>query len=158
MNDHHSEPGYIWRSFDELTTTQLYSLLKLRQEVFVVEQDCAYLDADGLDQHSMHLLVYDENQKELIGYLRLIEPEIKYAEPAIGRLVTAEKIRGTGIARQMMRKAIDQAQDTFPGRVIRISAQLYLEKFYTSLGFTLASDPYDEDGIPHVEMHHGGKL
>lgn len=143
---------YAWHSFEELTTNQLYDLLRLRQEVFVVEQKCAYLDTDGLDQQAMHLLVYETRQKELVGYLRLIAPQIKFTEPALGRLVTASSARGSGLARKMMIKAMGMVKQRFPETGIRLSAQLYLERFYNSLGFTAVSEVYDEDGIPHIEM------
>lgn len=158
MNDNHCEPRYIWRSFDELTSAQLYELLKLRQEVFVVEQNCPYLDADGHDQCALHLLVHCGIQEQLIGYLRIIEPGRKCKEPALGRLVTAKTIRGAGVARQMMLEAIALVEQKFSGLGIRISAQLYLQKFYTSLGFNTVSKPYDEDGIPHIEMFYRSRV
>jgi len=152
MSDITNPTSYFWLSFPELTTSQLYDLLRLRQEVFVVEQNCPYLDADGLDQQSLHLLAYAGTRQQLIGYLRCIQPGVKFEEAALGRLVTAEAVRGSGVARQMMQEAIELAARRYPQIGIRISAQLYLEKFYTDLGFQTVSEPYDEDGIPHIEM------
>lgn len=137
--------------FRSLTPDQLYDLLKLRQEVFVVEQECAYLDADGADPHAHHLLGYDA-EGELTAYLRLVKPGIKYAEPSIGRVITRLSARRRNLGRELMREGIRRAHQLYPGQGIRISAQARLERFYRELGFTTVGGPYDEDGIPHLEM------
>jgi ElaA protein len=132
--------------FDALTVHQLYAILALRQRVFVVEQTCAYLDADGADAPSRHL--WAERAGDIVAYVRLVPAGLKFAEVSIGRVITAPETRGTGLGRELMRRAIAAC-----GQVpIRIGAQAHLEKFYGELGFVRASDVYDEDGIPHIEM------
>ena len=141
-----------WRlfSFHELTTSLLYDLMRLRQEVFVVEQNCIYLDADGFDQVAWHVMGCVENQ--CVAYCRLIGPNIKYADPSIGRVVTAPAWRRVGAGKLLMATAIQYSQRLWPNTGIRISAQLYLEKFYQNFGFESVSEPYEEDGILHIEM------
>ena len=132
--------------FEALTVHQLYAILALRQRVFIVEQRCAYLDADGADQPSRHL--WAERAGEIVAYARIVPAGLKFHELAIGRVITAPELRGTGLGRDLMLRAIASC-----GRVpIRIGAQAHLEKFYGDLGFVRASDIYDEDGIPHIEM------
>ncbi len=133
------------RTFDALDVHQLYRILALRQRVFVVEQSCAYLDADGADQVSRHL--WAERGGEIVAYARIVPAGVKYDEVAIGRVITAPEARGTGLGRELMRRAIAAV-----GAPVRLSAQAHLEKFYRELGFVRTSDIYDEDGIPHVEM------
>jgi ElaA protein len=138
----------IWhvRTFEELTVAELYAIMALRQRVFVVEQSCAYQDADGLDQASRH--VWAQRGDVIAAYLRIVPAGVKFEELSIGRVITAPEARGTGIGRELMKRGIAAA-----GNVpIRIGAQAHLEKFYGELGFTRASDVYDEDGIPHIEM------
>ncbi len=151
---HRQTITWEWRTFSQLSTDDLYRLLRLRQQVFVVEQNCPYLDADGLDQGALHLLCRQSSETgpQLVGYLRILAPGSKYRSPAIGRLVTAPSVRGKGLARQMMKRALRQVGELYPGRPVAISAQQYLESFYTSLGFMTTSPPYDEDGIPHLDM------
>ena len=136
--------------FDELTVHELYKILRLRSEVFVVEQNCAFLDADDKDQKCYHLSGYDNDN--LVAYVRLVPPGISYKEPAIGRVVTSPAYRGSGAGKALMIRAIEVCTLIFAENIIRIGAQLYLQKFYTSLGFIQSSDEYDEDGIPHNEM------
>lgn len=133
-------------TFDELTASQLYAIVQLRERVFVVEQRCAYLDADGLDRVARHL--WAERAGEVVAYLRILPAGAKYAEIAIGRVVTVHGARGAGLGRELGRRAIDACN----GAPIRISAQAHLESFYNELGFERASDVYDEDGIAHLEM------
>jgi len=142
-----------WRTlpFAELTLDELYELLALRQRVFVVEQGCAYLDCDDKDRRALHLLGRD-TEGRLVAYARLLPPGVSFTEPAIGRVVTAPEIRRTGAGRELMREAIVRTRAAFAAGPIRIGAQRYLERFYEELGFRVASAPYDEDGIPHVEM------
>jgi ElaA protein len=137
--------------FAELSVAELYELLALRQLVFVVEQKCAYLDCDGKDQLATHLLGRDESGN-LVAYARLFPPGVSFVEAAIGRVITHPSVRGTGAGRALMQEAIARTRATYGDGPIRIGAQRYLEKFYGELGFEIASAPYDEDGIPHVEM------
>lgn len=138
--------------FASLTLTELYNLMRLRQEVFVVEQSCVYLDADGYDDKARHLLGRADDG-ELIACLRLFAPGVKYPhEASIGRVCTALSVRGTGVGRALMTHGIEEAERLWPGSSIRISAQHYLLRFYESLGFVAEGELYDEDGIPHVEM------
>jgi ElaA protein len=146
---------WIFLPFAELTVEQLYDLLKLRQEVFVVEQTCAYLDADGLDRQAYHLLGYDH--QGLAAYLRLVAPGKKYAEPSLGRVITRLDLRRTNLGRDLMREGLRHSQELYPGQGNRISAQARLERFYRELGFATVAGPYDEDDIPHFEMLREGK-
>ncbi|MFC6632127.1 GNAT family N-acetyltransferase [Microbulbifer taiwanensis] len=139
-----------WSSFGQLTRDQLYEILRLRQEVFAVEQECPYQDADGRDQFAWHLSGW--SGESLFAYLRVVFPGKKYTEPSIGRVLTSESARGTGLGRELMRRAIENTQREFPQASIRISAQQYLKKFYGEFGFEQVSGPYDEDGIAHIEM------
>lgn len=154
MNRNSLQFTYSWASYDQLTKAELYQLLQLRQQVFIVEQNCAYLDADGLDQLSRHLLCYgnSDGKRVLLGCLRIIEPGGKHREPTIGRLLCAESVRGHGVGREMTRRALIYADHHWPGQSVKISAQLYLKNFYERLDFAAVSEPYDEDGIPHIEM------
>jgi ElaA protein len=143
-----------WALFDQLSLGELYAILKIRQQVFIVEQDCPYLDADGLDQSVWHLCCWQQDfaNKELVAYLRVLPPGMKYSEAALGRVLTAESVRGSGIGKELIRQGLKRTQQQYPDTNIRISAQLYLEKFYTAFGFETVSEPYHEDGIPHIEM------
>lgn len=143
-----------WSSFDELSKDDLYEIMERRQEVFVVEQSCIFQDIDRVDQQAFHLLgwQHDGTQRQLVAYLRCVFPGVKYPEISLGRVLSTSVVRGTGIGREMMVQAISHAERQFPGLRIRISAQQYLEAFYRSFGFETTSEPYDEDGIPHVEM------
>ncbi len=146
--------GWSWLPFDRLSLRELYSVLALRQKVFVVEQKCLYLDADSYDPQCWHGMGIVETG--LVACCRIVPPGLMYAEPAIGRVATANEVRGQGIGRALMLEAIDQTKRLYPGQGIRLGAQRYLEHFYTSLGFTTAGAPYDEDGIPHIEMIREG--
>lgn len=147
--------GWSWLPFDRLSTRELYELLALRQRVFVVEQRCPYLDADGRDPQCWHGLG-TTGDGVLIATCRIVPPGVFYAEPAIGRVVTAPEMRRTGAGRLLMVEAIDQTKRLYPGQGIRLGAQRYLERFYTSLGFATVGEPYEEDGIPHLEMFREG--
>jgi ElaA protein len=138
--------------FDELSLLDLYVMGKLRQEVFVVEQDCPYVDFDGKDPQCWHVLGWDKDD-ELVAYTRIVPVGISYPEDAsIGRVINAEKIRGKGIGYELMRVSMELCERLFPKVAIRISAQTHLEKFYGKLGFTPTGKYYLEDGIPHSEM------
>jgi ElaA protein len=142
----------IWKCkpFRDLSVYELYDILRLRSEVFVVEQNCVYLDADNKDQHCYHLCGW-KNDK-LIAYVRVVPPHLSFEEPSIGRVVTSALFRRTGAGRLLMKEAIDECYKLFGQRDIRIGAQLYLKKFYESLGFRQSSDVYLEDNIEHIEM------
>lgn len=144
-------PDWVWRSFSELTVDELYDILALRQTVFAVEQNCAYLDADGSDRRSRHLYARDTSGL-MVAYLRLVEPGVKYDEPSIGRVITHPSVRGTGLGRELMAEGVRGAGDHYPGAAIRIGAQKWAERFYRSLGFEAVGKEYIEDDIPHVEM------
>jgi ElaA protein len=137
--------------FSELSPKALYEILKARAEVFVVEQRCAYLDLDGIDEHAHHLVLQNE-RGDLLAYARLIPPTVKFEEASIGRVLTTQRARGNGYGRLLMRESISRLNALYPNSPIRISAQAYLEAFYNSFGFVRISDEYDEDGIPHIEM------
>ena len=141
-----------WRCapFDQLTPREIHDMLQARSAAFVVEQDCVFLDIDGVDPQCWHLVGY--RGKTLVACARLVPPGTKFAEPSIGRVVTTSAARGTGLGRELMREALAQAEALWPRQAIRIGAQRHLERFYASLGFVTASEPYDEDGILHIEM------
>jgi ElaA protein len=143
-----------WRfaRFDDLTAREVHDILQARSAVFVVEQACVFHDVDGVDTQSWHLLAYQGSG--ILAYCRLIPPGIKYPEASIGRVVTTAIARGQGRGRALMVEALRRAEDLWPGQPIRIGAQQRLEAFYRSLGFQTVSEPYDEDGIPHIEMLH----
>ncbi|WP_212001743.1 GNAT family N-acetyltransferase [Chitinophaga sp. HK235] len=139
------------KPFAELTVDELYDVLRLRSEVFVVEQQCAYQDLDNSDQKALHLMGRN-GEGQLLAYTRLFAPGIKYTEASIGRVVTSQLGRGTGVGRQLMEKSIATVESVYGKGPIKIGAQQYLQRFYTSLGFEQTSDTYLEDGIPHIEM------
>jgi ElaA protein len=143
-------PDWRFARFDDLPARDLYDILQLRTEVFVMEQDCVFQDMDGADPEGWHL--YARVDGRVAAYCRFLGAGVKFAEPSIGRVMTAMPVRGTGLGRLLMLEAIRRAGALWPGQPIRIGAQQRLERFYRSLGFATASAPYDEDGIPHVEM------
>ncbi|WP_289658932.1 GNAT family N-acetyltransferase [Flavobacterium panacagri] len=138
------------KSFDELTNHEMYAMLRLRSEVFVVEQNCPYQDLDNKDQKGFHLLYYVDN--ELAGVTRLLPKGISYEEISIGRVVIAQTHRGLGLGVKLMEASIAGCEEKFGKEPIRISAQYHLSKFYQSLGFAEQGEVYDEDGIPHISM------
>ena len=138
------------KHFSDLTLLELYAMLRLRAEVFVVEQHCVYQDLDNLDQDAWHLLGYDG--ETLIATARILKPGSHYAIPAIGRVVTAQSHRNTGAGKAVFQASLDETKRLFPQHSIKIMAQSYLIKFYSSFGFAVASEEFLEDGIPHVEM------
>lgn len=144
----------IWtiKHFSALTATELYEILQLRSDVFVIEQQCIYRDLDDKDQKSYHLLGRIEETGELAAYSRIVPPGVSYKEPSIGRVLTALKYRKNNFGRELMQKSIEETHKLYPNQPIRIGAQTYLTKFYTSLGFVEQGKPYDEDGIEHIEM------
>ena len=143
--------NWTLKKFEELTLDELYTLLRLRTEVFVVEQNCVFQDMDNKDQYCYHLMGWKE--KELVAYTRLVPRGISYpAYPSIGRVVTSPAARGGGIGRSLMKKSIEETKRLFGDGPIKIGAQLYLLAFYSSLGFAQTSAIYMEDGIEHIEM------
>ena len=141
---------WTWTRFDELGVRGLYDILTLRCRVFILEQG-PYLDTDGADLHSWHLQGRDD-AGVLQAYLRGVDPGIKYAEPSIGRVITAPEVRGSGLGRVLMREGLARCAATWPGQALRISAQARLRRFYAELGFEAVSDEYIEDTIPHLQM------
>jgi ElaA protein len=138
------------KKFDELSLQELYAILQLRSEVFVVEQNCVFQDMDNKDQSSYHLMGCENNK--LIAYTRLIPPGITYPFSSIGRVVTSSSARGSGIGKMLMEKSIQELEQLFGRQPVKIGAQLYLREFYHSFGFKQAGDIYIEDGIDHIEM------
>ena len=138
------------KTFDTLTPTELYTILRLRSEVFVVEQNCVFLDMDDRDQASSHLMAWEENK--LVAYTRLLPAGVAYNIPSIGRVVTSPAARGLGLGKLLMTKSIEACEQLYGKTPIRIGAQLYLKGFYESLGFSQSSGVYDEDGIDHIHM------
>lgn len=139
-----------YSSFDELTPHHLYEILKLRQDIFIIEQECIYDDIDGLDRESEHLLLHNINEC-LIGYLRIVPPQIKFDEYSLGRIAIKSDNRGKGLGKMIVEKGIETVQSS-GARDIRIEAQAHLINFYESIGFKSVSAAYDIDGIPHLQM------
>lgn len=140
------------KSFSELTIDELYEIMVLRQEVFVVEQDCPYLDADGKDQDAWHLMGFDKNEK-LIAYSRIVPRGISYENyPSIGRIVSSPAVRGKGIGKKLISASLEATDKLFEDQRVKISAQCYLMKFYESFGFEAIGEEYLEDNIPHITM------
>lgn len=135
--------------FSSFEPDELYEVLKLRQDIFIIEQACPYDDMDGLDQDSEHLMLYDD--QTLVGYLRLVPAGLKFETVSIGRVVIAESYRGKGFGKMLMEKAFSILKDSNRLRVT-IEAQEHQERFYSSFGFKTISKPYDIDGISHIKM------
>jgi ElaA protein len=134
----------------ELARDDLYDVMVLRQLVFALEQNCAFLDCDGIDRTSWHVLGRKEDA--LVAYARIVPPGVKYPEPSIGRVVTHASVRRTGAGRALFGECITHTRALFGVVPIRIGAQRYLERFYGSFGFVPTGEPYVEDNIPHIEM------
>jgi ElaA protein len=143
-------PEWKCRKFEELTPYELYAILQLRSEVFVVEQNCPFLDADNKDLYCYHLCGWTEGS--LAAYSRLVPPALAFKEMSIGRVVTSQKYRSSGYGRKLMQESISTCYRLFGKDPIRIGAQLYLKHFYESLGFRQDGAIYDEDGIDHIHM------
>lgn len=138
------------KTFEQLNNKELYDLLQLRSEVFVVEQDCVYQDIDGKDQKAFHVLGY--KNKNLMAYTRIFKPGDYFKEASIGRVVVKETQRQYGYGYDIMNASVEAIQKHFKTSDIRISAQTYLKRFYNNLGFKEVGEEYLEDGIPHVNM------
>ena len=141
-----------FRSYNELSKCELFDIYLLRQEVFIVEQNCVYQDIDQKDHFSYHLMAYDN--EIMVAYLRIVYPGISFNEPSIGRVLTKKSYRRRGISKNLMQSAIQKVKDVYNHSNIRISAQEYLIPFYKSLNFEPIGEVYLEDDIPHIEMMH----
>lgn len=144
------ELNFKWSRLESLNAFEFYEIIKARESVFVVEQSCAYQETDEHDPHSWHLTVFVNG--DLAAYARVVNPGLKYGQPSIGRVMTLPRFRDLGIGRKLVSEAITFTEQTFPGLGIRIGAQAYLQTFYESFGFEVVGAPYDEDGIPHIDM------
>ena len=144
---------FIVKTFSELTTSELYEILELRSEVFVVEQDCAYQDVDGRDQIALHIFGFKNNK--IIVYTRLFKPGDYFKNASLGRVVVQPNERKFGYGNELMKASIQAIQDFFHVSNITISAQVYLKNFYKAHGFKKIGEEYLEDGIPHIEMRIG---
>lgn len=141
---------WTYKSFEELTKLELYAILRLRSEVFIIEQHCNYQDVDGKDLKSYHLMAWHGD--DLAAYTRILPAGVSFNEASIGRVLTASKYRGLGIGITLMKNSIEKVYSTFGNQPIKIGAQLYLQRFYEGLGFIKCSEQYLEDEIPHIEM------
>jgi ElaA protein len=142
--------NWTFKPFRQLSTEELYAILRLRSEVFVVEQNCVFLDMDNKDHHCDHLMGW--NGDRLAAYSRIVPAGISYVESSIGRIVTSPAARGAGIGRELLVNSIDHLYTLYGKRDIRIGAQCYLKKFYESFRFVQKGEIYLEDGIEHIEM------
>lgn len=144
------EIQWLLKKFDLLTPHELYAILQLRSEVFVVEQNCIFLDMDDKDQNSHHFMGFSKNK--LIAYTRLVPPGEVYEQASIGRVVTSPSVRNSGSGKALMKRSLESVYVLFGKQPIKIGAQLYLKKFYESFGFKQISNVYIEDGIEHIHM------
>ena len=147
----HLEVICSWKEFNELSLDDLYAILNLRQKVFVLEQDCPYIDADYSDQDAFHLLGYKDN--DLIAYLRAFKPGIKYEGSSLGRIVTEINSRGLGVGKKIIKEGVKFLKKEYPNNEVIISAQHRLEDFYIDLGFISRGEVYLEDDIDHIQMY-----
>ena len=138
------------KKFGELTLDELYNILQLRNEVFIVEQDCVYKDLDGKDRSAWHLMAVEDDK--LVAYTRILPPGVSYSDPAIGRVVTSSLKRRSGLGRELMKRSIEACEKLFGKTSITLSAQVYLQNFYASFGFIVIGEEYLDDGIPHIDM------
>ena len=150
MTDH--DLAWVQLAGDQLDVTTLYDVLALRAQVFVVEQECAYLDVDGLDLDpgTVHLLARLDG--EMAAYARELAPDDTHPEPRIGRVLVTRAARGRQLGRRLLERAIAAVEESRPGTAIELGAQAHLAGFYASLGFVAVGEPYDEDGIMHLWM------
>ncbi len=147
-----TEISWRFSRFDDLSPVELARIYRARQEVFVIEQQCIYLDADTFDEQSHHLAAWSPYHAAPLAYARLVKPGGKYAEPSIGRVITTAPARGLGLGRELLCRMLLHSAAVHPGHAIRISAQERLARFYAGFGFAAEGSPYLEDGIPHLEM------
>ena len=146
--------NWQWSRFNELSLDDLYAVVRLREGVFIIEQNCPYPDADGRDPRAWHLLGWRDydGERRLVAYARVFEPGVRYSEASVGRIVTAPEVRGTGLGKTLMAEALRRIESLVPGQAVKIAAQRRLEDFYLGFGFRTISAPYKEDGIIHVDM------
>jgi len=144
----------IWyhKHFNNLSTTELYQILQLRIEVFIIEQNCPFQDLDDKDVKCYHLMGFDTDSQKVIAYTRIIPAGVSYEEVSIGRVVTSPVARGCGVGKQLMKKSIELVEELYGAVPIRIGAQKYLKKYYESFGFHQVEEVYLEDGIEHILM------
>lgn len=149
-----NRPSLHWRAarLAQLSPIELARIYRARQEVFSIEQNCVYLDADEADEHSLHLAAWSDDHVLPLAYARLVDPGIKYAEPSMGRVITTSAARGGGLGRELVRRVLALSAQQHPGQGVRISAQSRLRRFYGEFGFVAVGEDYMEDGIPHIEM------
>ena len=138
------------KEFNELSTLELYEILQVREEVFIVEQNCIYKDLDNKDLTALHLILKED--LEIIAYLRILKTKVNSREISFGRVLVTQKGRGKGYAKLMVNNAIQYIEKTYKDKTITIEAQSYLKKFYQGFGFVESSDEFLEDGIPHICM------
>ena len=141
--------NWLYSTFDDLTSKQLYDILKLRQDIFIIEQDCIYPDMDGSDAIAHHLMGYED--EKLVAYLRVFDAGIKFDEASIGRIVIPFDKRGTGLGEELVTEGINRVENGTKVP-IRIEAQAHLDKFYSRLGFVAEGEIYVVDGIDHIQM------
>lgn len=146
----------LCKPFESLTPKEMYALLRLRSEIFVVEQNCVFLDMDDKDQECQHLMLY--HKKELMAYARIVPPGVTFEQASIGRIVSSHAARGKGFGKELVKLAIENCIRLYGNRPIKIGAQVYLKAFYESFGFISEEDFYDEDGIDHVHMMRAANL
>ena len=142
----------VCKTFDELTLDEFYQIIALRIDVFVVEQNCVYHELDGKDQRAYHLFIKDPETEKIIAYTRIFKPGDYFTEAAFGRVVVHPKYRKKHIGQLLIEKVIDFIETQLKSKTIKISAQTYLKNWYESFGFQQSSDPYLDDGIPHIDM------
>lgn len=154
MPDDDPSTTATWRccAFPALSLAELHDIYAARQAVFVVEQQCVYLDVDGLDSQAWHLVAWAPQEPLPLAYARLFPPGVKYAEASIGRVLTTPPARGRGWGRELVRRAVEECDRLFAAPALRISAQAHLAPFYEGFGFRSVGETYLEDGIPHIEM------
>ena len=140
------------KHFKELNTTELYQILQLRNEVFIVEQNCPFQDLDDKDFKCYHLIGFDTDSQKVLAYTRIVPAGVSYEDASIGRVVTSPLARKEGIGKELMKKSIELLEELYGGVSIKIGAQLYLKKFYESFGFRQVEKVYLEDGIEHILM------
>lgn len=145
----------VWccKAFKELTTPELYEIFRVRLEVFAVEQEIAYQDADGIDQQALHLMAWDSDTPDVqCAYARIIPPGVKYPEASFGRVLVGRSLRNSGLGKELVKRTLQQIETCWGAVPVRISAQLYLQHFYAEFGFEPITEPYMEEGILHIAM------
>jgi ElaA protein len=141
---------WSWKSFSELSALDIYNIIAVREEVFIVEQGLNYVDCDGLDLDAFHLV--GQRDEKVVAYLRAFPPGIKYSESSLGRVLCKKQVRGEGLGKELIQIGLDYMFKTFGPVPVKISAQSYLQKFYEDFGFEIVGEEYLEEGIPHLKM------